>query len=243
MIVQRRHTEIRLITQHDHGILSGELAARWRDPLSGSRLNDVLILTSELHDFAWVAIDGSIAHWDEQGLPADFMSYPEDEKLVVYQQGIEELASIHPYAGLLLSRHYSAFSTEERAPMFTSREHNRQKSLADACRNRGFDPSQIEEDFELLKVLDVLSLLICVTPPGSLEDDWPAWLNPSPLLEKRGMSATWSGDTLVLAPYPFEGPIQSVVPYRQLPDEVDRSKPVHLDQLTQELQTVRIEPA
>lgn len=242
MIVQRRLSEIRLITQHDHGLLSGELASRWRDPDSGDRLSSVLIVVAKLHDFAWEAIDDAIIHWCQRGLPADFTSYPEEEKLVVYQQGIEELSNIHPYAGLLLSRHYSAFSTEERAPMFTTRERIRRKRLTDECLNRGFDPSQIEADFELLKVLDVLSLLICVTPPGSLQEDWPVWLNPSPLLKKRGMSATWRGEALTLDPFPFDAPIESVIPYRLLPDEIDRAKPFHLDQLRRRLQPVRIEP-
>jgi hypothetical protein len=242
MIVQKRHSETRLISQHDHGILSGQFAARWVEPETEERLDDVLILTAELHDYAWTDIDRSIRHWREPDQPADFLTYPEDEKLVIYQRGIEELGQMHPYAGLLLSYHYTAFTSEERAPMFIKRQKAMREQFRQDCRDRGFDPSNAEKDFELLKLLDVLSLIICVTPPGSDEEYWPFWLNPSHLLEKFNFETKWKNGSLQIDPFPFDQVIETQVPYRTL-DATDRKeRPIYLEELDAGLQDVRVEP-
>lgn len=242
MIVQQRPEHLRLITQHDHGILSGLFAAHWKSPEDGARLNDIMILTTELHDYAWVDADRQIKHWRDEELPSDFLTYPEEEKLIIYQRGIDQLARMHPYAGLLLSHHYASFTREERAPMFVQRQQQQRKELIERCHRRGCDTTHILEDFELLKILDVISLIICVAPPDTIEGSWPEWLFPSPLLERRGITAEWSGNTLTLDPYPLDDVIETVVPYRQLDHATARDSAVYLGELPVELQPVRVSP-
>lgn len=238
MIVQQRPDEVRLITQHDHGILSGAFAERWDYNEPSRNVSDILRLTVQLHDFAWVAVDDRVVHWREDGLPNDFMTYPEEEKLIVYQQGIDEIATIHPYAGILLSRHYTAFTTEDRAPMFVRYQRALRARLEAECARRQFDTARADTDFELLKIFDVLSLLVCVAPPGTDESLWPRWLNPSPLLGKIGITATWEGDDLTLDPFPLTSRLETNISYRLLPRDWRPSRPISLDELDIGVQTI-----
>ena len=48
MILQHRDDAIRCILQHDHALLSGELALAWRPGLPQE-----MVLTIALHDLAW----------------------------------------------------------------------------------------------------------------------------------------------------------------------------------------------
>ena len=56
MIIQTRQETLRFITQHDHGLLAGEIAHAWRRP-SGAALSAPLVRAIALHDLAWGPID------------------------------------------------------------------------------------------------------------------------------------------------------------------------------------------
>ena len=217
MIVQPRGSHVRLYTQHDHGLLSGELAAAWRDPETGAQLDATLILAIALHDLAWRELDHTMQQPDKEGIPTDFLHWPEADKLRVYENGIEQLAEIHPWAGLLLSRHYSSFVIEADEPQFHQRQHLLQQRLRDEAAARGYNVGAEDADFELLRFLDVLSLIVCICEPGSDPESHPVWLQSNVVEERFGYQVSWSGNDVIVDPFPFTEPTRVSIPWVEIP--------------------------
>lgn len=214
VIIQERVHDYRFITQHDHGRLSGELAAAWRDPETGKEISEELLIATYLHDVLWVQMDRVPSFDFESGKPLDFLAYPEAEKLEQYELGIDLITSVDPYTALLHALHFSEFVNREKHPAFRQRMDMRiahlRASLGEArCEN-------VDSDLQKLRFFDVLSLLLCMTGPG-IPRTPPPWLNPSPHLTKRGLSAWWEGDDFILDPYRFNETLQVWIPYRDIP--------------------------
>ena len=216
MIVQDFGVYVRLVTQHDHGLISGVFAAAWRDPESGRPLSPELALAVALHDVGWVEADRRPLVNEESSLPYDFLAYPDQAKVRLYEAAVLRMAAEDPYAALLHSLHFTSFVPERQHPGYHARQSATRAALERRVIDRGGRVDDLPRDLELLRLLDVFSLVLCMTAPGTDPASWPAWLTPSPLMHRRSMSWRWSGDELLLDPLPFERELEVVVPFRQV---------------------------
>lgn len=213
MIIQEHATTYRLITQHDHGRISGIFAQAWRDPVTGERASEALIHATYLHDILWVPID--LLPRFANGKPLDFIAFPEDDKLEAYAHGIVSVSSIDAYMGLLHARHFSEFISREQHPRFRSEMDALISDLT--ARISSTERERADDDLALLRLFDVFSLLLCMTGPHIARTP-PPWLDPSPLLVRRGLDAFWPArDQFALSPYVFDRALSVRIPYREVP--------------------------
>jgi len=230
MILQPRADQtLRVIRQHDHALLCGECAAHWRGP--GANAQDqpsaAAILAIAMHDMGWRETDAMHADlpWNaEAGQPYDFQSMPTELRARIYTQGIDDAAALHPHAGLLTSRHYRSFVPRDAAPDFHANEEARRRKLQTHALVQG-EIANFEADYALLRYLDLLSLYVCMTTPGSDSSFWPGWLGGSParhtLPAREGdvpAHVAWRDEqTLTVEPFPFRSEVRFVLPCRDLP--------------------------
>jgi hypothetical protein len=206
MIVRENPDSYVLIEQHDHGLVSGEFARRWRErPIP---LEPTLYAIAN-HDVAWQRLDKTL-RWDETtGRPYSFVDYLVEPKLEAYREGLDFLEAQDPYAACLCSMHYASFVRGARGGAevgFREGEDRRQERLRGALST--LELENLERNFRLLQTCDDLSLFVCLNEPGRNDHPWyregfefmgtkfvPTWedrrtlrLNPSPFSEAFDLS-------------------------------------------------------
>ncbi len=208
MLIQRRGGGLRLIPQHEHGLLSGELAAAWRGA-DGEALSEELVLASALHDLGWRELDAVPRLNPGTGEPYDFLDFPPEEKYEAASDAIERISELHPYAGVLVSLHYASFDSPGRPAEFEEVEEERRLELLAELEDDAPGPARIRRDLARLRLFDNLSLFLCLTPPGADPASRPGWLTGELLAVPDGgprLEPTWrDGDTATLSPWPFDG--------------------------------------
>lgn len=225
MLIQHRDAGPRLIRQHDHGLLSGELAAAWDGPLGGGGRDRVVVLATALHDLGWRELDATPRWNPATERPHDFLDHPPAQKFEAAVDGIDRLEELHPYAAVLVSLHYCTFGSPGRPSEFEEAEEDRRVELLASLEDEAPGPRQIRADLSALQLFDNLSLLLCLTPPGADSEAIPSWLGPD-LLELPDWTG-WEGsrirvewrdeESAVLDPWPFEEASLSLeLPYRDL---------------------------
>lgn len=234
MLIQVRDRELRLIRQHDHGLLAGELAAAWNGPVGSGARDDVVVLATALHDLCWRGLDEPPRWNPETRRPHDFLDFPPEEKYEAAVDGIDRVEELHPYAAVLVSLHYSTFGSPGRPTEFEEEEEDRRVELLASLGDEAPGPRSIQDDLSALRLFDNLSLLLCLTPPGADADARPPWLAPDLLRLPEWAGRTradeiradeirmeWvDGETVSLDPWPFEEePLSLEVPYRDLPTD------------------------
>jgi len=199
MLVQHTPTHLKLIRQHDHGTLCGKLAHTWDTPLSFE-----LLLAIALHDLPWVRHDATPRLNPDTQRPYSFIDYPRQARLDLYSEGLDELERVHPYVGLLVSLHYTTFRGTLGLEPFQTTERTRREELAEHV---FATPEQLQRDLAWVKMLDLLSLYICLTPPGALPESRPQWLLPDDTLtlpDGSHMALEWASKAhLRLTPNPL----------------------------------------
>jgi hypothetical protein len=217
VIVQRRHGGLRLFRQHDHALLSGELALAWHVAQDEPAVSDVLVLATSLHDLAWRRLDAEPRWNAETGRPHDFLDFPRDTKFRSAAQGIARVARLHPYAAALVSLHYATFAG---APAwFVRKEAERRRRILGWLGNRAPAPERVDLDLAYLRLFDVLSLHACLTPPGAVGTSAPSWLTGSYATPGGGrVDARWlDPSTLAVAPFRFgDAPLPLQLPFRDV---------------------------
>lgn len=223
MIVHERENDFIMIQQHEHALLSGEMALQWKkDFLLRSKLREVADWAVAQHDRAWIPLDEHPSWNDEEARPYSFINFPMPEKLAAYQRGIEEVSSQSLYAGMLCSMHYQSFLTEDSndplVRQFVQEEKQRQEKLFDTL---GMDiPRDIYDlHFHRLQFCDDLSLYICMNEPGVPKEKEVSWFKDgfrqSFHFAPDGMVAEWLDDKQVTVdPFPFESPFDIEIPFR-----------------------------
>lgn len=107
MIVADSGEELRLITQPAHAELSGQLADRWgNERFDRPKHRPSVVAAAYHHDDGWREYD-TVPRLDPSGAPVNFVEAPHDEWVAFYDTGIENVVSVDPYAGLLVSMHGS----------------------------------------------------------------------------------------------------------------------------------------
>lgn len=221
MIIQDRlDGSLRCFAQHDHALLSGELAHAWcgfNDP--PERLPMTAVMAIAMHDFAWHGPD----LWEttpplfdtEKGRPHDFISIPLDERIRIYSDGITALAPIHPYITYLVSRHYASFIRGGVAPDFSNRESARMASLSERL---SLDEALATHHFRLLQFFDLLSLYLCMAGPNARPESFPVWLTPQMKAAGVAVTVRWrDAHVVVVEPFPFVNPLTLSIHYRDVP--------------------------
>jgi hypothetical protein len=105
-----------LITQHDHALLSGEMAEQFGNgPFARPAPFESAVRGVRLHDCGWPLHDDAPTR-NQDGLPLDVFETPREIGLKVWTASVERAAQADPYAGLLVSLHVlslSVFATSQ----------------------------------------------------------------------------------------------------------------------------------
>ncbi|GAD52205.1 hypothetical protein MBEHAL_0965 [Halarchaeum acidiphilum MH1-52-1] len=105
MIVTEAGGRYRFVTQTDHAALSGRFARHWgagECAVPSPRVP--LLVAAESHDQGWSDHDCR-PRVDDDGEPVDFVAVDGDDWTDFYTRGVEVVADIDRYAGLLVSLH------------------------------------------------------------------------------------------------------------------------------------------
>ena len=147
VIVAETEGAYRFVTQPDHAELAGVFAERWGNgPFEAPEPYAAVVLAAHDHDDGWRAYDRR-PHLHDDGTPVDFREMSAGPWTALYDDGIEAVASVDAYAGLLVSMHGAGLrnrryglspSWPETQPgfvEFVEREEARQAELARRIRD------------------------------------------------------------------------------------------------------------
>ncbi|MGX9706249.1 DUF3891 family protein [Laceyella tengchongensis] len=211
MIVRKKGYYYVFIKQHDHGLLSGELAAQMTQPIRP--LAKTLYAISH-HDWGWESLDQSPLWNEETNEPYSFEDYPMLPKLEAYTDGIAKVVAHDPYAGFLCSKHYASFFTNIDDPVarkFREQEYSRQNKLRPLFTEE--EEENITANFRLLRFCDDLSLALCFNEPGE-EPNHP-WFKDGILYQGERYQWVWEGRYhLRLVPNLFKQSFTVEIPYQ-----------------------------
>jgi Protein of unknown function (DUF3891) len=124
MIFQQQGDQLLVIRQTDHALLSGYFAREWgNERFARPQLFDSFCLAAREHDNGWTEWELAPQIDPKTGLPYSFMSIPTGEHMALYARGIERVAQVDRYAGLLVNLHCARLyeSGHERLPGFAAR--------------------------------------------------------------------------------------------------------------------------
>src|ERR1051325_1057408 len=110
MIRREEQGSFLLIAQHDHALISGQLAeqfgnARFAQPQPYRQV----IKGVSLHDCGW-ALHDEQPTINPDGMPLDVFETPREIALKVWTASVDRVAAQDPYAGLLVSLHVLSLS-------------------------------------------------------------------------------------------------------------------------------------
>ncbi|WLR52769.1 DUF3891 family protein [Bacillus tianshenii] len=189
MIVLDLEERVRLVTQYDHSIISGELAKHVKDDyFHGLERKEEVVIAITEHDRAWIPLDEAPLLNQENMKPVSFQHYPLEPKVEAYIQGIDEVEAKSLYAAFLCSMHYASFfagmEEDERVRPFLNHEANRRKRLAEKEQITEEDEAVLFH-FKLLQFFDNVSLYICLNPPNCAKEKEISWF-------RNGFAQTFS---------------------------------------------------
>lgn len=224
MIIRERADEWVMIEQHDHAEIAGEMARKLKACfLQADDKRSSVELAIREHDRGWLPFDQHPIINDVMKTPYSFLDFPLPYKSILYKQGIDEVETLNPYAGLLCSYHYEQFMIKHEADpyvaAFLQSEKERQARLISKFSSIPMDV--ILHHFALLRFCDNLSLYVCLNEPGvSKELEHPFFRHgiDAPCQEAERIQLSWFDScTIQLEPFPFKEEwtvilIQKVVP-------------------------------
>jgi hypothetical protein len=106
MIVAETETGFQLTTQPAHAALTGQLAQHWgNDRFEAPAPEAAMVIAATAHDDGWLRFDRRPRLGDDA--PLDFKEMSAGVWIDLYDEGIEAVVDIDPYAGLLVSMHGS----------------------------------------------------------------------------------------------------------------------------------------
>jgi hypothetical protein len=211
MIVRERPDSFLLFEQHEHALIAGEFARRWRERPSPFESTVYAVAN---HDLAWRDVDREVLWNEEKDRPYSFMDYPLDLKLPAQRRGIDLVADHDPYAGCLCSMHYARFLLDSVWPEeveFREGEVGRQGRLEERMAEN--EVENLERNFRFLRLCDGLSLYLCLNEPGG-EDSPPPYPGGFEFEGTRFRPVWVDGQTLRLDPNPFSEAFRIEIPYR-----------------------------
>ncbi|GGL49927.1 DUF3891 family protein [Halocalculus aciditolerans] len=248
MIVTESAGRYRFVTQPDHGALSGRLARHWgNDTFARPARRHSVLVAAEAHDQGWVDYD--LRPRFEDGGPVDFTQVPDEDWHDFYADGVETVADLDAYAGLLTSMHAAGLRCsgygarpaipdrldEPRCAGFVARQEAHQKKLADDLdlddgdravladlheRKETDETSPLWRNYLRLQAFDALSLYACTASTFGGDE-----IGPVPVDDDR--TETLSLDPIGPAavrvdPWPFDSDVVALpVRRRVVPSDAD----------------------
>jgi hypothetical protein len=227
----RRHAgdEFELITQSNHALLSGQMAAYFGNPqfAAPAPLPETLAAIA-LHDCGWPAHD-SAPTLNQDGQPLDVFESPLALGVTVWSAAVERAGRASPYTQLLVSLHvfglsaFAATSPRSRREMFELNQFQQRQIETQEQLRRRLDmvsqsplrfglamnddvpaEAQLRHNHNVLQIMDRLSLALCCTdPPFTQIERITARPGPERLtleLERAGPAE------LLVHPWPFNRP-------------------------------------
>src|SRR5215213_6457845 len=149
MIVRERPDSFLLFEQHEHALIAGEFALRWRER---PRPFESTLCAIANHDLAWREPDRELLWNREKERPYSFVDYPLDLKLPAQKRGIDTVEAHDPYAGCLCSMHYARFLLGSERPEeveFREGELRRQARLKEGMSEKELE--NLERNFRFLR--------------------------------------------------------------------------------------------
>ncbi|MFB9276163.1 DUF3891 family protein [Cohnella cellulosilytica] len=224
MIVAERDGRYVLTTNDDHARMAGQLAGM----LGGTALpeqdrREEFVYAVTEHDRAWIGLDEAPVWNDRASRPYSVSDYPMPIRLPHYLKGLEEVASISEYAGLLCSMHYTAIppnavqgaaggiGPKTFAVIAAAKE--REKQMLGRLDLDAEGIRLLEKHLRLLQALDRMSLWISTQQfdETSSGDNDPYRLMFGSTEEgflHDGFRLRWSArQTVRVEPYPWIGPV------------------------------------
>jgi hypothetical protein len=178
-----------LISQNDHALLSGTLAAHWgNERFDRPEPYDSVVRAAAFHDRGWIDYE-AMPSIRPDGRPPNYREVPTDERqLRAFQWTGDWLSTIDPYSGLLAAKHRTGLWQNRydvireprmgaRGPLkpelqaFIERSEAKQHAV-----ETGLDAAQVRRNYRLLQVWDLISLYLC-----SMARLTPLTLGPVPL--------------------------------------------------------------
>ncbi len=201
------------VSQEQHAVLSGLLAAAWRP----APLTPLALATVTMHDAPWRLTDYAPRLNPDTGLPHDFVDFPKHDKFAMYRDGLDEMEEVHPYVAYMVSRHYTTFSGTRDEPELTVPEAARRERLAPKLGDELLHDE--DEVLRWLRFFDVFSLYLCLAGPAADPESVPEWTRiPKEAPDGTPCSVTWATeDTLAVDPWPFDEAPTTDVWVRRLP--------------------------
>jgi hypothetical protein len=180
MIVRPDRGRLLVVRQTDHMALSGRLAAAWgNDRFPRPEPFDPLIVAAAEHDAGWAEWEAAPKVDPATRRPYQFTDMPVEEHLAFYQRGVNAVASKDVCAGLLVNLHCQGLYNQRFgwAPELTMRRLAPEQELAirhalaalqaqerDLGRKVRIGLPVLWEQYDLLQVFDLLSLILCMPP-------------------------------------------------------------------------------
>jgi len=212
MIITARGDSLVLVEQNEHGRIAGELCAAWGgehvdrpEPAESARL------AAALHDDGWRIPDAEPRFNAAQARPLHFLEIDLAEHADVYRPGVEHVLSLDPYAGLLVSMHWTGLYTARWGAVprsvFASGDSELGRALATvvdgeerrwielkrtlaAGERRSDFEMRLWHNYETLQAQDVLSLYACtavLAPAGPDEERAPVTATLASLEHRPGV--------------------------------------------------------
>jgi hypothetical protein len=108
MVVSGRNGQLVLIEQNEHGPVAGEICGHWGNarfarPVRG----DSVRAAAAMHDEGWRDADAEPMFNADRGRPLHFLEIEMSEHVPLYRRGVERVTELDPYAGLLVSMHWT----------------------------------------------------------------------------------------------------------------------------------------
>jgi uncharacterized protein DUF3891 len=232
MIVRKQpNGDLVLIGQTDHSRLAGQLAAHWGnshfatpDPLES------MMRAATFHDYGWLRYETSPLIHPDTGEPYHFLQVPLGaSQLASYQWGLDWMASIDPYAGLIINMHRTGL-WQNRYGVITHPEAYTLTELSAEVRDfikrnerwqekvrTSWDQRQLDVNYRLMQIWDFLALYFCC------EDPYEEYIEPVPIgySEKDDIRMTINPagtSKVAFDPYPFDvRPLNVQLMSRRLP--------------------------
>ena len=104
MIVTRRDGELHLVSQVDHGRLTGALAAGWgNDRFATPAVRDALVIAATHHDDGWAKLEPM--YHEGEGRPRHFTEVSNADSVDAHRSAIDEVYERYLLAGALSGMH------------------------------------------------------------------------------------------------------------------------------------------
>ncbi|WP_431292264.1 DUF3891 family protein [Pedobacter sp. P26] len=194
MIVNYCNSGWEIITQRAHGLLAGQICARWKISDQPQRWVETLTATTGHDDVFNEFVRGPLL--SDRGGPLDFKMTGFDESAC--REMMDNAISKSRFIALLFSRHISFTHGDEASarPYLTELKKLEKKWIREAQSSTG----EVDRAYALLEFCDAFSLLICQDQIPPEERLLEISKGPS----GKSVRFFQQGQQLIVTPWPFE---------------------------------------